>query len=299
MNEGTIRYKSNPSLNDTTGFFNSHRPYSLIDGYPANDSVAKFYTIPNLPSCEKHNYFPEKHMVTSIFINHNLKADFRGPRPIEKPSNDWIIAIIMVCLFLFAWIENNYAKRLRQIFKSIAQPYFVNQLEREGNLLQERISYVLLTIFITGLALTIFLITESTFPGSIPNRQRFIIFAGIVAGIAGYLSLKTLLIRFTGVLFKNNNMAHSHLIINIIFNQVSGLELFAGSSLAFLTGQSMFAWGGAILAIITFVIRTYRQIISGINDGRLSIIKIIFYLCTLEFMPLLIILKAITNLLSA
>jgi hypothetical protein len=155
MNDSIIRYQYNPILTDTVGFFDYCIPLANESCPPAADSLQKYfdYSIFNFitPPPSPHKLI----LTTSAFEKHNLEPRHAGPLEINRQSTDWITIVFVACLFVFAWLQTTYPKRLKQILKAVAQSHNVNQLEREGNLFKERITlglgfiyYMISSIFV-------------------------------------------------------------------------------------------------------------------------------------------------------
>jgi hypothetical protein len=140
MDSLNIRYQFNPTLTDTAGFFDYCVPLTNENVHPAADSLKKFYDF------SVYNYITpspaQKELLrtTSVFSPHKLIPVHSGPVPVNRQSTDWITVLLVSCLFIFAWMQTFYSKRLSQIFRAVAQAHSVNQLEREGNLFSERIT---------------------------------------------------------------------------------------------------------------------------------------------------------------
>jgi hypothetical protein len=292
MSQHLPRYKVIPHLSDTAGFFDYYVPYTNQSKRPENDSIGHFY---NFGIYDYRNPAPAKTELKpgpSIFTSHQLTASHHGPRPIQRQSTDWIAILVILCLVLIAWIQTNYSKRLRQIIRSVALPYYVNQLEREGNLYNERISLGLGFIYISSISMLIYqsfiLFDRSAF--SLPNILIFLI---IFSGVIAYLIFKTLLIQATGIIFKTIEQAHSYRLNTLIFNHTIGLILFPILLLVQYWQVSPFIWTAIVIYSILLIYRFLRSIFIGLSNTKFPVFYLILYLCTLEILPFLLLVKVI------
>jgi hypothetical protein len=292
MSQHLPRYKVIPQLTDTAGFFDYSVPYTNQSKILANDSIKEFYNF------TIYDYFsPAPDVVElkpgpSIFTSHQLSPSPLGPRRIQSQSSDWIAILVILCLIIIAWVQTNYSKRLRQIIRSVALPYYVNQLEREGNLYNERITLGLGFIYLTSVSLLLYQFYQffRIIDIGLPNLVIYLI---IFLGLIGYLIIKTLLIQGTGIIFKTLDQAHSYRLNALIFNHTTGLFLFPILLLTIYWQMSPFIWIALGLISILLIYRFLRSIIIGLSNTKFPVFYLILYLCTLEILPLLLLIKVI------
>jgi hypothetical protein len=285
-------YKSIPHLIDTTVFFDYYVPFTNQSVVPANDSIKGFYNFSIYDFQTQEAVKVEYKQGPSIFTHHQLSQTTQGPKLIQKQSTDWIAFLVIICLVALAWIQTNYSKRLRQIIRSVALPYYVNQLEREGNLYNERITLGLGSIYLISLSLLIY--EASRFFGitnlSLPN---FLIYLIVLSGVIGYLIFKALLIQLTGEVFKTLEYVHSYRLNSLIFNHVTGLILFPILLFIIYWQVTPFIWIALFSFSILVLYKFLRSISIGLSNTKFPVFYLILYLCTLEILPLLLLIKAI------
>jgi MFS family permease len=281
-------------LTDTVGFFDYCIPLTNESHPPASDSLLKYYDF------SVYNYItpPPPHkqylQTTSLFRPHNLAPKHSGPMAINQQGYDWITIVFLVCLFLFAWIQTSYSKRLSQIFRAVAQPHYVNQLEREGNLFKERI--------ILGLGLNYYLISSifafqifSMF-SPVPPRLNSLTLTGIIfGGIFLYQMLKSAIIYLTGIIFETGESARQYQLIILIFNYIIGIVLFPVVVIAFYWNSTALLITGIVITSLLLLYRLARGVLSGQSNKDYNLFYLFLYLCTLEILPLLLIFKVISK----
>ncbi|MBK7212554.1 MAG: DUF4271 domain-containing protein [Bacteroidales bacterium] len=282
------RYKVNPSLVDTAGFFDYYVPYTNQSVKPANDSIARYY---DFSIYDFHKPKPVETFIKpgpSIFTSHQLQATSGGPKLRKLESTDWITGVVILCLLFLAWIQTNHSKRLRQIFRSVALPYYVNQLEREGNLYNERITLGLGFINLTSVSFLIYLFIQwiSGVPSFLQNYQLYLI---IISSLTAYIFLKAFIIQTTGVIFKTPELTHAYRLNALIFNHTTGLFIFPVLLLALYWQPLPFLWIAAGIYIILLIYRFMRGITIGLSNTKFSVFYLILYLCTLEILPVILI----------
>ncbi len=293
MNEHLPRCKVVPHLNDTAGFFDYYVPYTNQSHLPHNDSLRKYYDFSIYDYISARPGVQQLLQGPSIFTGHQLSPSSQGPRLIHKQSIDWITCIIVICLIILAWIQANHSKRLRQIIRSVALPYYVNQLEREGNLYNERISLGLGFIYISSFSLFIYRFLDYSPSFFIQFASNQLIFLFIIISVIGFMMIKAFFTRLAGAIFKTNEHAHAYRLNALIFNHTTGILLFPVILLIVYFQEQPFMWIALGLISILLTYRFIRSISIGLSNTKFSVFYLILYLCTLEILPLLLLIKVI------
>jgi len=294
MNDSVIRYQFNPLLTDTAGFFDYCIPLTNESQHVVADSLLKYYdnTIFNFitPPPPARQFL----QTTSIFTSHNLKSRDTGPLAINRQSTDWLTLIFLVCLFVFAWIQTSYPKRLNQIFRAAAQPHYVNQLEREGNLFSERISLGLGFIYYTMSAIFAFQILREI--GSVPAGLSNLIFTGLIfSGLFLFHLFKSVIVYVSGIIFNTRESARLYQLNILIFNHIIGIFLFPMTLVASYWNSIVFLSLGLVFISLLILYRVFRGILTGLNNKSYNLFYLFLYLCTLEILPLLLLYKVISK----
>jgi len=294
MNDSIVRFQYNPALTDTVGFFDYCVPLTKEWGPPPADTLLKFsdytvydYVTPIPPS-------QQLTQTTSLFTPHALRKTHNGPLPVTKQPTDWITIVFVCCLFIFAWVQSSYSKRLAQIYRAVAQPYFVNQLEREGNLFKERIMLGLGAIYYAVSSLFIFQICREfdVIPSGINNLTfTAVIFLGVIVGNL----LKFLAVYITGVIFLTHEASRQYSLNILIFNHIIGLILFPITVFSFYYSNIYILLTGSIIISLLMAYRFFRGILIGLQNKNYNLFYLFLYLCTLEILPLLFIYAILSN----
>jgi hypothetical protein len=281
-------------LTDTVGFFDYCIPLTNENLFTKADSLQKYYDF------SIYNFIkplpPQKQFLqtTSVFKPHNLEPKHSGPMVIDHQATNWITIVFLACLFIFAWIQTSYSKRLSQIFRAVAQPHHVNQLERDGNLFKEHIAL--------GLGLNYYLITSififqiiSAFGGLPTGLSNLTLTAIIFAGLFTYQLLKSLVIHGIGIIFNTGEYARQYQLIILIFNYMIGIVLLPIVIIAFYWNNSVFLIAGIIIISLLILYQIIRGFLTGQDNKSYNLFYLFLYLCTLEILPLLLIYKAISK----
>lgn len=292
MPDSTPRYKTSPNITDTSGFFNSYVPYNPDKYQPANDSLKTLYTYPG------YQYVPVKdtmavHETVSVFKPHHMQV--KNFRPLVKPdvSDDWIAGIFVFCLLIIALVQATVPRRLQQVFRSVALPYYVNQLEREGNLLSERLSIALGFVYLSSVSLLLYKLALYYSADLLGMKSGFFFYLYIFIICVILYFLKIGVVSFTGYVFNTAKITHEYLVNNLIFNIVTGLLLFPAVILSLYVDQPVYMWVALGIISILLIYRIIRSFMIGLSNTNYSVFYLFLYLCTLEILPLLLLYKTV------
>jgi hypothetical protein len=290
-----LKYKTAPQIADTIGFFNQSILYTNEMHKPANDSLSRHYDF--TVYCPGGWYAQEKKdkiiTVPSLFSGHHLKVDKIQDKPQTGSTADYTISAMLLCLFIFTWVQRFYSKRLRQVFKAAALPRFLNQLERDGNLFAERISVGLSVIFILVFTLTLGQIAENKFGVRFSGEGGGLLYLILCAAVCSIWLVKSSIIKTLGIIFKTETYAQAYLINNLIFNMVTGVILFFPVVMTAYVDPAIYTWVSIVIIFILLVYKGLRGILIGLANSDYSILYLFVYLCTLEFLPYIILYRVL------
>jgi hypothetical protein len=203
-------------------------------------------------------------------------------------ENDWLTALFMICLILITWIRYYNFRRIKQLFKAVAGRHNVNQLVRDGNLVEERITPGLVIIYISGLAVIIYELGLKTFNISQGLTKPWLVFLTIFAGIGFLWFIKLMTIKFTGIIFRTRQDTSELILTNLIFNGATGIVIFPFVVAGYYSGNPLLIKIAAVILLTGMAFRFFRSLLIGLSAQTFSVIYLFLYLCTLEILPLLI-----------
>jgi len=237
--------------------------------------------------------FPEPGYGPSIFVSHKLSPhDFRHAEP-RQIQPDWIPGILLLCFFLLAWVQVFFHKRVTQVFRAPFSQRFVNQLIRDGNLFQERISVALAIVYILVLGLYLYQFNEWVLHLVIPGISGFAFYGLILLAVVLVPVLKAGVIQFLGSIFKTKETTYGYLLNHFVIALISGPLLLAGLVfIIYLKSVTLLYAFLGILALL-FVFRFLRGLVVGLALTKFSYLFLFVYLCTLEILPLVVLLKLV------
>lgn len=228
--------------------------------------------------------------VPSIFVVSKNQPYKITPSLRQSPDYDWLAALLLVCLIILAWVKYYNTRRIKQLYKAVAARHHVNQLVRDGNLVEERITPGLALVYLTGIAIIAFQFGSETLSQLIrlPDSLIFLI---IITGLGILWLIKLMLIRLTGFIFKTRQDTSELVLTNLIFNGGIGILIFPFVVAGFYSGNLLLTRIAIGILLTGMFLRFFRSLIVGLSTQTFSVLYLFAYLCTLEILPVLFLYK--------
>ncbi len=222
--------------------------------------------------------------------NHSLQ-----PERHNYKSNSWITILLILGFVLFVYVCFKYRNRLRQIFRAFARRNYANQFVREGNLFKEKIFIPLMAISFISLSIFYYQTIKYFYSDIIQSVSDFGLFIIIFTAILSIWILKIILIRITAFIFLTQKHSYEYLLNMHIFFIACGLIVLPILLLTTYCFLKIFLFIGLVISTIIFLAWIIRGVSIGLNEKNFSKFHLFLYLCTFEFIPVLILLKAIID----
>lgn len=218
-----------------------------------------------------------------------VEVVFPGKK-IIRSNPDWLVGIIVLTFILFGTVRLIFNKYLNQLFQALVNYSTFQRLFRERYFNLFHASFRLDIIFNLILALFTyqFLATSKI---SFGLHQTFSVYLVCLALVVGYFVLKQILYRVIGVLTESRLEVQEYLFNIKIHNRILGLIMLPVTTvLAFvpLTKPELLLFGGLFVIGVFYLFSLVRGIKIFVKK-HFSVFYLILYLCTLEFLPLLLI----------
>lgn len=216
---------------------------------------------------------------------------------LNKNENTWLPFVFLFCFVIIAIIRLYYGKKLSQLLKSVVEPKTMNVLLRESNIANDIIILPLLLLHFLTISLFVFRINEIYLDINL-NLSEANTFIVIILVFVVLFALKILLVKFIGWLFATSEQSSYYNVNTIIFSAVSGIIMTPLTLLIYYVSTDIVMIS---LGVITFfyigieIFRLFKGFLIGIEIEKLSRLYLFLYLCTVEFLPVLIIVKLAIN----
>lgn len=267
-----------------------------IQGVPSYaDSVAKTYTpsywIKWFDSTAFHS-FDSVGYVSSVFSSHLLKPQHKEPQSSVAENRNWLFGLLVILAILYLYIQNNFYGRFAQVKRAFIIKRYYSQMIRDGNIFRERIVIPIYIIYYICFALIIedwilYQIDIQKIPLSPLN-----FFFAILLFLMVFQLFKMWGINLLGKLFYTKAQTETYQLEHLLYVTLVGLFFIP---LAWI--YSYTHWVGIlhIAGGVIVLLSTIRLVKAVINWRKVfTLFKLFLYLCTLEILPIVIILKIIT-----
>lgn len=211
-------------------------------------------------------------------------------------DTDWMLWYIISTFILLIVARFTYKKYLQQIFVAAANIHVTNRLFRERNSLTARTSLYLNALFCFNAGLFAYQIINHF---SIPTLGINGFFTTlIISSLLIFIYIgKYIFLNIIGVLFNETELIDEYVHTIFLFNKIAGLLLFpVVIMMPYLKNQyiheiHIIGFGVTVL-IAAYLLRLLRGIVLSLRQN-ISILYTFLYLCILEFVPLILLLKAV------
>ncbi len=215
----------------------------------------------------------------------------KAASPYEWMTNFLLLLVVfMVVLWFIMPNQRSLFQQVKQFFKSpneIASP-------TAGFLFSFffYLNYLIIVVLFFILAFEQFIQSDSL----VFSVTNLIVLISLV--FVAYSMYKLIFIVLAGYLFKTRSLAMQQIRLYINIDIISGFLLVPILLLILSTQFSYFFYFGVFIILITNAIKWFRTIAIGKSTSMFKLYHLIIYLCTLEIIPVLLLLKLIGNLYS-
>ncbi len=243
--------------------------------------------------------FTEQSKALKLKASESLIKSLREGKELPKQplKADWLIFAVLVFSVLYIFISTIYKRLFSEIkrfflFRGIGDP-----ASRDMQVLFNWKS----TIFnlVSFLNIAFFIYCAADFYEFIPDNIPGILFCIIFfISIAVIITFRHLLCLITGNISEQKDLFNEYIITIYHSYRYLAVILFILTILILYTHlfpvKSLFI-AGLITLFITYLIRIFRFFLIFLNK-KISVFYLILYLCALEFLPVLVLMKYITGL---
>ncbi len=205
-------------------------------------------------------------------------------------NTDWFLIPFIVNLALIAYIRVNYKDYIKLVLISTVEYKTSAAIYKETKNNKPRSTHLLFVIFIISAVIFTFQLCQKFLPEL--SKTYFFWIPGIT--FLGIIML-TLLNKFSnyisGKIFMNEEISKEYNHNITVFNQSFGIILFPLTVLiSFTEAPNLFIYIGIVLLGLMYLLRVIRFLKINFNK-QINILYMFLYLCTLEIIPILYIIK--------
>ncbi|MEI7896308.1 MAG: DUF4271 domain-containing protein [bacterium] len=253
--------------------------------------MSRMYASPDTTADRQSIAFPQTVYAKSAFTAHHLRPTDFQTKKIDHFQPDWVLAILVFCFILLAWVQFFYPKRIQQIFRAPFSRRFINQLTRDGNLFRERITIAMGMIFLFTCSLFLYEFNRQILGFSFKGISAISLYGLITILIICFLAAKVALMRFLGAIFKTRGTTNNYLLNQLIFALVTGPVLLTVLVFIVYLNVAFLLYICLSLLVALLLFGFVRGFFIGMTLTKFSYLFLFVYLCSLEILPLLVLLK--------
>ena len=228
----------------------------------------------------------------SIFYGHTLKPIHEKPIINSHSPSYWEIVILFLIFCIYVLIRIAEPKKIGKMFIAVFSMQEAKQLFRQEFRLTKRISLLLVVAFIFILAF--FMQFMNKYYGFVLiNSSHLLQYFFFVLVITLVVLLKFVAVYCLAFISSNIELGKEYLFNVLIFSQTIGIILFPLMTCIQFTKfpPQWFLFPSVIIYVGFYLLRAYRTMIISAVEQNIGILYIILYLCTLEILPLLVLIK--------
>jgi hypothetical protein len=238
-------------------------------------------------------------LIASPFILLQAGMDIHGelfpktfrPLPLATTEGNWWGAAILFFSFTLIVILRVFDyRKLILLFNGFVRASSVSVMYREEYSFTSRVSVLLIINYL--LVFPLFIWQTLGYFGA--SREGLTGFGMIILIILCVYLVKIIVTRMLGNIFQVKEASSEYVYNILLFNKTIGLLLFPICLLLAYARQipsEILIWTGIVSWCLILVYRLLRVILIGFANSSVSFFYIILYLCTLEIIPFVVILK--------
>ena len=242
----------------------------------------------------KSSYKASDSISQSLFTHHLLTPSSNQPEWKVPDTGYWVPGILFFCFTVYVYLKTQYNKRFNELLNVFFSNRTLSKFSREEYALNNRLSLGMMLVFILTISLFLYQLNFKYKWMPITYGYEFWAYIKIMLIVSGLFFSKNFVIRILGVIFNKPQEAEEQIFNIFLFNKVLGLFLFpviAGIAFADIAYRNLFLYSAAILLSIIFIYRLLRSFSSYITDPNFSKFYLFMYLCALEIIPLVVVIK--------
>jgi hypothetical protein len=216
-------------------------------------------------------------------------------KPMKTMGQDWTFLLILIGWTIFASLRFGFSKYIVQVFQSIFNFTISSRLYREQGYNNNFGPFRLNLIFYLFLPFPIYLIAKDN-GVSLMGFSGIELYVIVLVVVDAYFLTKILLYKILGSVFSQKEVAGELVFNMMLYHNVLGMILLPVATfhswVPALGFVSLFLVPGLIL--IFYLLSLVRSIYFAIRTG-ISVFYLILYLCALEILPILLVVKLATG----
>jgi hypothetical protein len=235
---------------------------------------------------------------TSLFAGHQLQIISKTDKIHFQDREYWLEGIVLLSLLILVWARNVHAKRFTRISKAFFNIREFYQVVKDEYAMTNSLSIGLILLFV--LIVSVFIYQLNAFYSIFPLKPGPIgFYLKIVVMVLLFTLVKLLTVNMLGSLFYGRSEKVTDFVYNIfLMNNINGIVLIPiviFTAYFNLVSRSAILAISSVLLVSIYLYRMLRAFEISSGEGGVSRMYFFAYLCTLEVLPFVVIVKVITG----
>lgn len=239
-------------------------------------------------------YVMPSKMNIGSFVRQGMKATTIKIQPLEENPNGTIDIFGILPFLVFAVVVFTkvlYPRRFNQFLAASFSNQAQWQLLREWNPLSNGVTYIYSFLYFVSFAMFVQAAANSLGSSPVLFDPWWLDLLLLSVGVGFIITGKYLTILFLALIFNARGSGERYLTTQITFSMVSLLMLIPVLLLLHFQPGTTSLIIGISLAGLAQLTRIIRSLVVGMTENSFGLQYLFLYLCTLEIIPLLIVLK--------
>lgn len=212
------------------------------------------------------------------------------PQALNQVNSHWITAVMIISFILITLSKAIFQRKFNLILKSIYNNRNFNSFIKEINIFNEIQSLLLFISYILNFSLLLYFLT-GLYGGQSANNQGFHFYLKICLVFTLANLSKFLIVGLSGAIFKTASKTHEYLSMNVIFGLISGIFLLPFLVVSHYSVAPYLIVVYLVLLGIIYLYQLFKNFFIGATVIKFSRFHLFIYLCTLEILPVVILIK--------
>lgn len=230
----------------------------------------------------------------TLFRDHLLRPQHTAPLARLSHELVWPSVILLLCLALLVAIKASAFSKVIKVIQSTFSLQALHQLEREELNPFRFYALGLNLFFILNLSFLLYKI-NSIYTFILADSFSLYQFLFFFSCILLMVGLKALANKLLGHFTNEKKILSEYSVNSMFINQTFGLMLFPWIVLMELSSLNpiIFISGAVAVLALSVLLKWYRGVIMGLVEERLGLLQIFSYFCSLEILPVFVLVKYI------
>lgn len=227
-----------------------------------------------------------------VFRGHLLKPLHQEALFNNAQQSYWPTLILFFMLALLVILRVTAPVKTLRVLTAAYSLQVAKQIEREDYSPFKRVSVILSVVFVLSLGF-LFLKTNQLYGSVLQGKTTFFQYSFFVMVIVLVYTMKLISINLMSFLTGARSLFKEYILNTLIINQSVGFVLFPVMVICELSdiNTALIVMPCLLLLGVSWILRLYRGFTFAIGEEGVGILQLFVYLCALEILPLLVMIK--------